>query len=97
MSDLSINAKEIIEECQMSGQDVMEVVADHGEDKFIHVADVELFSNNHDRMAEEIAELKGALESLHHIALLGDFGSEIYSGTLLESDVLRLLSQKGEE
>ncbi|AUR81809.1 hypothetical protein NVP1013O_62 [Vibrio phage 1.013.O._10N.286.54.F9] len=64
MSDLSINAKEIIEECQMSGQAVMEIVADHGEDEFIHVADVELFSKNHDRMVEEIAELKGALKSL---------------------------------
>ncbi|CAM0008201.1 hypothetical protein VPHK359_0010 [Vibrio phage K359] len=53
--------------------------------------------NNHDRMVDEIAELRSALESLHNIALLGDFGAEVYSETLFESDVLRLLNQEGEE
>lgn len=64
MSNLNVNAKDIIEECKMNSEAVMEIVADHGDDEFIHVADVELFSDNHDRMVEEIAELKGALKSL---------------------------------
>ena len=58
----SLNAAKIIEECKMSGEAVAEIVASHGEDNFIHVSDIEEFASNHDRLVEENATLREALQ-----------------------------------
>lgn len=59
----SLNAAKIIEECKMSGEEVVNIVAAHGEDQFIHVVDIEEFAANHDRLVEENADLIAVLSN----------------------------------
>ena len=53
-----------VNQCQMTGEEVNNIVKSHGEDKFIHVSDIEQIASRHDLMAEKLVNHRAYFEGI---------------------------------